>query len=187
MGKIFAFYGPSASGKSEIQRELAKSGYPKIITATTRPQRPNEENGVHYVFMKQEQFEHALAEHSFMEWTRYNNYYYGTLKSSIEEVLKQDGKAHIVLDLAGVLALKKLYSDTVAVYIGANISTITRRLTLRGGDTDETFNRIHKAEQIELSSEYTQHADVIVWNHDGIPFEDTMLRIQEIIAGNNSD
>ncbi|CAM4522017.1 guanylate kinase [Paenibacillus endophyticus] len=187
MGKIFAFYGPSASGKSEIQRELTVFGYPKIITATTRPPRSHEEDGVHYLFMTTEQFEHALAEHSFIEWTSYNGNYYGTLKASIEEALRQDGKAHIVLDLAGVLALKQLYADTVAVYIGANISTITRRLKLRGGAADETESRIQKAEQHELSIEYTQHADVIVWNHDGVDFNDTMLRVRNIIAGNQTD
>lgn len=186
MGNIFAFYGPSASGKSEIQKELANSGYPKIITATTRSPRPHEESGVHYIFMTAAQFEHELEDGSFIEWTQYNGNYYGTLKSSIEEVLRHDGKAHIVLDLAGVLALKQLYSGTVAVYIGADIETITRRLTLRGSLTEETVNRIQKAEQVELSSAYTQHADEIVWNHDGVDFNDTMARIHQIIAAGDT-
>lgn len=181
MGKIFAFYGPSASGKSEIQKELTNSGCKKIITATTRPSRQNEEAGVHYIFMDAEQFDQHIQANAFIEWTRYNEHLYGTLKSSIEHILNQDGTAHIVLDLAGVLSLKKLYQDIVAVYVGANIETIARRLVRRGGLPAENGKRLKKAEQIELSSEYIQHADVIVWNHDGVDFNETMKKVKEII------
>ncbi|OMF19284.1 hypothetical protein BK133_29955 [Paenibacillus sp. FSL H8-0548] len=181
MGKVFVFYGPSASGKSEIQKELTKSGYPKIITATTRAPRPHEENGVHYIFMNIMQFKQGLHDNSFIESTEYNGHYYGTLKSSIEEVLNQNSNAHIVLDLAGVLAIKQLYRDTIAVYIGANVESIARRLTLRGSLIEDTAARIKKAEQVELSSSYLQHADVIVWNHDGLHFDETMQRVHEII------
>jgi guanylate kinase len=181
VGKVFVLYGPSASGKSEIQKELTKNGYPKIITATTRPPRPHEENGVHYIFMNSEQFKQKLLDNAFIESTEYNGHYYGTLKSSIDDVLNQNGKAHIVLDLAGVLALKQLYRNTIAVYIGANVETIARRLALRGSLPEETAARIQKAEQIELSSSYLQHADVIVWNHDGQDFAETMQRVKEIM------
>lgn len=187
MGNIFAFYGPSASGKSEIQRELTHSGFQKIITVTTRAPRKNEIAGFHYIFMETTLFENHIAANSFIEWTRYNDHYYGTLKSSIEEVFQQDSNAHIVLDLAGVLALKKLYTNIVAVYVGANIESIKRRMELRGGLLAENAKRIIKAEEVELSSEYMQHADVIVWNHDGDDFNDTMLKVKRIIESNRFD
>jgi guanylate kinase len=181
LGKIIAFYGPSASGKSEIQKELTNSGYQKIITATTRPSRQNEEDGVHYIFMDAEQFDQHIQANAFIEWTCYNGQYYGTLKSSIEHILNQDGIAHIVLDLAGVLSLKKLYQDIIAVYVGANIETIARRLEMRGGLPEENGKRLKKAEEVELSDDYIQHADVIVWNHDGVDFTDTLNKVREII------
>ncbi|WP_054026574.1 guanylate kinase [Bacillus sp. FJAT-28004] len=181
MGKIFAFYGPSASGKSEIQKELTLSGFQKIITATTRAPRLNEEAGVHYIFMEVPHFKDHIQTNSFIEWTQYNDQYYGTLKSSIEEVLDQDGKTHIVLDLAGVLALKKRYTNIVAVYVGANIESIKRRMASRGGLPDEMIKRVKKAEEVELTSEYMQHADVIIWNHDDIKFKNTMMQVMQII------
>ncbi|WP_161601553.1 guanylate kinase [Paenibacillus luteus] len=181
MGKIFAFYGPSASGKSEIQKQLIHSGYPKIITATTRPPREHEQTGVHYIFMDALLFKASIEANKFIEWTEYNGYYYGTLKSSIDEVLNAAGIAHIVMDLAGVLALKQLYSNTIAIYVGANIETIGRRLEARGSAAEEILKRVKNAEELELSSEYRQYADVILWNHDGIDFQDTMRRIHELI------
>jgi guanylate kinase len=184
LGKIFAFYGPSASGKSEIQKELSHNGFRKIITATTRPPRPNEEDGVHYIFIDAAQFNQHIQANAFIEWTQYNGHYYGTLKSSIEHILDQDSIAHIVLDLAGVLSLKKLYKDIAAVYVGANIETIARRLEMRGGNAEEIGKRIKKAAEVELSSEYIQHADVIVWNHDGVDFNDTMKIVKDLIGTN---
>jgi guanylate kinase len=182
LSKIFALYGPSASGKSEIQQELTRSGLQKIITATTRPPRQNEQAGVHYIFMNDLQFEaHADANH-FIEWTRYNGQYYGTLKSSIDEILNNNGSAHIVLDLSGVLSLKTMYPNTVVIYVGANIETIKRRLEARGSSPEEIVKRVKQAEEVELSSVYMQYADVVVWNHDGIDFTDTLMKIKEITA-----
>lgn len=186
MGKIFAFYGPSASGKSEIQKELTLSGFQKIITSTTRLPRPNESDGIHYIFMETSQFEIHIRADAFIEWTRYNEHYYGTLKSSIEEVFDQNRNAHIVMDLAGVLALKKRYDHVIAIYVGADVESIKRRLVTRGGMPEEIAKRVQRAEEIELKSEYMQHADVVIWNHDDTRFNDTMTQVREIIAVHGS-
>jgi len=186
LGKIFAFYGPSASGKSEIQKELTLSKFQKIITATTRLPRQNEAAGVHYIFMDTSLFENHIQANAFIEWTLYNEHYYGTLKSSIKEVFDQNRNAHIVMDLAGVLALKKRYSNVVAIYVGADIESIKRRLEIRGSSPEEITKRVKKAEEVELKNEYMQHADVIVWNHDGTPFNDTLSQVKEIIASNRT-
>lgn len=183
MNKIFALYGPSASGKSEIQKELTKSsGIQKIITATTRPARPHEQAGAHYIFMSRSQFEAHVKADDFLEWTCYNGHYYGTLKESINEIVIRNSSALIVLDLAGVLALKKMYPNTVVIYIGANAETIKRRLEARGSSHEEIVKRVKQAEDIELTPAYMQHADFVIWNHDGVDFSDTLRRIQEIVS-----
>ncbi|MHA7965750.1 guanylate kinase [Paenibacillus sp. CAU 1782] len=178
---MIALYGPSASGKTEIQAFLSRIGVPKLITATTRKPREGEKDGVHYHFMSHPAFEKGLTEGAFLEWTRYNGELYGTLAASIEETATVRQHAAIILDLAGVMALKERYSHVFALYIGADITSIKRRLLDRGGDSDDRDRRIRRAEEIELGQEYLNAADEIVWNNDGTAFEDTLRKVEGVV------
>ncbi|MNH98278.1 Guanylate kinase [compost metagenome] len=131
--------------------------------------------------MKRDAFQQQLEHGDFVESTIYNGEYYGTLKSSIEEVLAGHLDAHIIMDLAGVLALKRLTADIIAVYIGANLSSIKRRLLERGSSVDEVTWRLNKAIEVELTDAYLEHADVVIWNHDGTDFSETVKRVKEAI------
>ncbi|NGM84726.1 guanylate kinase [Paenibacillus sp. 7124] len=183
MGRIIVLYGPSASGKSEIQRQLTGPGFPRIITATTRPPRTHEISGVHYLFLDKESFREKMSRGELIEWTEYNGEWYGTLRSSIEEAIAGPDDANIILDLAGVLALKERYKEHVAaIYIGADLPSLARRLAERGGDTAETASRLQKAREQELTEAYMQPADAVIWNSDGADFGDTLKRVREAIA-----
>ncbi|MCA0758739.1 hypothetical protein KP806_27150 [Paenibacillus sp. N4] len=63
-----------------------------------------------------------------------------------------------------------------------NAETIKRRLEARGSVREEIEKRVKQAEDIELTEAYRQHADFVIWNHDGIDFSDTLRRVQEIIS-----
>ncbi|MDT3427900.1 guanylate kinase [Paenibacillus forsythiae] len=183
MGRIIVLYGPSASGKSEIQRQLTNPGFPRIITATTRPARPHETGGVHYLFLSKESFLDKMARGELIEWTEYNGEGYGTLRSSIEDAIAGPADANIILDLAGVLALKERYPKHIlAIFIGADLASLARRLAERGGTAAETANRLRKAREEELTEAYMQPADAALWNSDGTDFAETLKRVREIIA-----
>ncbi|WP_410512278.1 guanylate kinase [Paenibacillus sp. BR2-3] len=182
MGRIFVFYGPSASGKTEVQKHLTNAQFPRIITATTRAPRENEADGIHYLFIDKQRFIELIEKKELVEYTNYNGEYYGTLRSSIEEILAGSGKANIIMDLSGVLALKKMYGDHItAIYIGASLESLERRLTARGSDADEIAGRLRKAQVEELTDRYLEAADAVVWNNDGTDFGVTLSKVRAYI------
>ncbi|MBH5319477.1 guanylate kinase [Paenibacillus sp. GSMTC-2017] len=181
MGKIIVLFGPSAAGKSEIQKNLSAMNFPKIITATTRQPREYEKDGVHYHFLDRKTFETYMEQQMFVEWTEYNNEWYGTLKSSVEEIIRGNSAGHIIMDLRGVQSLKEQFTNIVSVYIGANIESITRRLHDRNSPESEMNWRLNKALTDELSPSYQAHADYVIWNNDDTNIKDTLNKIYEIL------
>lgn len=182
MGMIFVFYGPSSSGKTEIQKNITCNNLPRIITATTRAPRDNEVSGEHYIFMDKSEFQEHILNDCFIEWTKYNNELYGTLKSSIREIVSDSKSASIILDYSGIISLKKLHKNVFAIFVGANIESIERRLRLRNNTSEELDKRKLRAKEIELSEDYLQIADAIVWNNDGTDFSETLVRVNQIIS-----
>lgn len=183
MGLMVVLYGPSAAGKSEIQRRLLEEGFRKVITATTRPIRNNETHGVDYLFLDKESFEDKAARGEFVEWTQYNGEWYGTLRTSIEQAASAPEDAVIILDLSGVLAIKRgLRKGVLAIYIGAGPESLARRLGERGGDPAEAALRLQKALEQELTEAYMQPADAVIWNNDGTGLDDALAKVKAAIA-----
>lgn len=187
MSKLIVLYGPSASGKSEIQKVLAIGGIPKIITSTTRKPRDGEQDGVHYRFMSRHHFEEAIREGAFLESTQYNGELYGTLTSSIKEKVEREEPASIILDLAGVRSLKKHFPHAFAIYVGADLDSIERRLTLRGGNPEDAQRRLRRAKEVELGEDYLDAADAVVWNSDGADFDETLRGVNQLLGGLNQN
>jgi Guanylate kinase len=110
--KVIIFSAPSGAGKSTIVNHLLKK-FPFLefsISATSRSPRGEEVNGVHYYFMKQEEFESHIQNNDFVEYEEvYKGSYYGTLKSEVERIWT---KGHIIvfdIDVQGGINLKRLY------------------------------------------------------------------------------
>jgi guanylate kinase len=181
LGKIFVLYGPSSAGKSKIQKALTTKAFPRIITATTRAPREGEVDGVDYFFMSHDLFKQHLNNQDFVEWTSYNGEYYGTLKSSIINIQTGQISAHIILDLAGLIALKNLFANIIAVYIGVNMESIQRRLLERESSSEEMEWRLNKAITEELTEAYIQYADLVIWNNDGTELRETVVLVKQAI------
>ena len=78
--------GPSASGKTEVARELVKrQKFNKLVTYTTRSMRPLEVEGIDYHFISKEDFLDKINKNLFFEYVEYNSNYYGTLKEDITD------------------------------------------------------------------------------------------------------
>ena len=91
--------GASASGKTEVAKELAKKyGITKVITTTTRKMRVGEVNGRDYFFVSKEEFEKMLMDNRFVEYTYYNDNLYGSTKDQIAP------NKCVVIDPAGLRA-----------------------------------------------------------------------------------
>lgn len=85
--KILALFGESSSGKDSIQNWMVDNieNTHKIISYTTRPPRENEKDGKDYYFISQKEFLKEILQNKMLEYSYFNNWYYGTMKSSFEK------------------------------------------------------------------------------------------------------
>ena len=156
MGKLVIFSAPSGSGKTTIVRELLKS-FPQFefsISATSRKPRGQEQNGVDYYFMTNEEFRQRVERDEFVEWEEvYEGTCYGTLKSEMERIWSKGNVIIFDVDVMGGINLKKIFGeDACSMFImPPSVEELERRLRGRGTDSEETIlKRVAKAE-FELS------------------------------------
>jgi len=167
--KLLCFSAPSGAGKTSLVRALIER-IPALsfsISATSRPQRGTEQQGVDYYFLSPEDFRKRVEHGALLEWEEvYPGSFYGTLLSEIER-LRSLGKIPILdMDVYGALGLKERFGDRVlTVFVmPPGLDVLKQRLEQRGTDSPERIaERLAKAEEeLRLSEEF----DRIVWNDD---------------------
>ena len=134
------------------------------VSATTRAQRPGEQDGVHYYFLSRDEFDHRIAAAEFLEWVDYVGNRYGTLLSEIER-LRGAGKAPILeLETEGALRVKRRIDGAVTIFVTAPVDELERRLRERATESSgEIGGRIATARrQLEQQGEF----DYVVENDD---------------------
>jgi guanylate kinase len=163
---VFVVTGPSGAGKGTlIERVLPR--FPELalaVSATTRPQRPGEEDGAHYYFLTREEFDRRVEAGEFLEWVDYVGNRYGTLLSEIDR-LRASGNAPLLeLETEGALRVKRRVEGAVTIFVTAPVGELERRLRERATEsTGEIGGRIETAKrQLEQQSEF----DYVVENDD---------------------
>ncbi|GBD33213.1 Guanylate kinase [bacterium HR33] len=158
---------PSGAGKTTIARALlaARDDVGYSISATTRPPRPGEKDGVDYYFVTEDEFRRKRDAGEFLEWAEYSGYLYGTLRSEVDRVLAS-GK-HVVLDIdvQGARAIRERRDDVVSIFIlPPSVEELLARLGGRGGNPPADLERrLRRAvEEVECAAEY----DYIIVNAD---------------------
>jgi guanylate kinase len=150
-GKVFVFSAASGAGKTTLL-DYCKTAVPDVtysISATTRPPRAHEKNGVHYFFMGLAEFERRIRNDEFAEWEVVHNNYYGTPKKFIDDTIRSG--RHIIMDI-DVFGKKKfdlLYPDAVGVLIlPPSLGLLRQRLERRKSDAKDVIDlRIVNAEK----------------------------------------
>ncbi len=167
MSKLIIFSAPSGSGKSTIINYLLGQGLGMAfsISATSRPPRGEEKHGVEYFFLTPEEFKERIANDEFLEYEEvYENRFYGTLKSQVENQLNAGQNVVFDVDVVGGCNIKRFYGDrALSVFIQPpSIEELRRRLEGRGTDAPEVIeSRIAKAEY-ELG--FAPKFDVVIVN-----------------------
>jgi guanylate kinase len=163
---VFVVTGPSGAGKGTlIQLVLAR--FPELalaVSATTRAQRPGEEDGVHYWFLDRREFDRRVAAGDFLEWVDYVGNRYGTLHSEIDR-LRGQGKAPLLeLETDGALRVKSRVPGAVTIFVTAPVEELERRLRVRATESSGVIEeRLATARgQLELQDRF----DHVVENDD---------------------
>lgn len=166
-GKLIIFSAPSGSGKSTIINYLMQQGLNLAfsISATSRPPRGTEKNGVEYFFLSPEEFRQRIANNEFLEYEEvYKDRYYGTLKNQVEKQLETGQNVVFDVDVKGGCNIKQFYGNrALSIFIQPpSVEELRKRLIGRGEDTPEVIeDRIARAEY-ELS--FAPKFDTVIVN-----------------------
>jgi len=169
-GKLIVFSAPSGSGKTTIVRHLLEKPDLNLafsVSATSRPPRPGEVHGKDYFFLSPEDFRRKIREDAFIEWEEvYPGIYYGTLKETVENLLREGKNVIFDIDVKGGLNIKRLYPQhTLTVFVQApSFDILEQRLRARATEDEETLQmRIRKAAE---EWQYAPKFDKILMNED---------------------
>jgi guanylate kinase len=169
-GKIIVIAAPSGCGKSTIIQALLKEGDLDLafaVSATTRPPRPGETEGVSYYFMSTEDFREAIADGAFIEYEEvYPGRFYGTPRSEIERVTGEGHNIVLDIDVNGARGVKELYGPrALTIFIEPpSIDELRRRLESRGTESAEVIDERVDRAAYELSQ--AGHFDARIVNDE---------------------
>lgn len=168
-GKLVVFSAPSGSGKTTLVHHLLQQGLPIgfSISATSRPPRGKEKDGVDYFFMSENSFREKIAEDAFLEYEEvYEGTFYGTLRSEVDRLWKTGKSVLFDIDVVGGLNVKRQYPDQcLALFIQPpSLSELEKRLRGRGTDNEKKIKeRLTKAtKELDLANQF----DKVIVNDD---------------------
>jgi guanylate kinase len=145
-GRIVVISGPSGAGKTTLVKRLFQRCDRLVpsVSATTRPPRPGEQDGVDYHFLTPEEFARRQQAGQFIECFEVfgHGYWYGTLWNEVTPSLEAGKWVVLEIDVQGNLAVRQRYPDAITIFVrpGA-IEELERRLTKRGTESTEAIER----------------------------------------------
>ncbi len=178
---LIVISGPSGVGKDSVLEEMKARGLPFhfVITATTRPPRPDEVDGVDYFFLTQDEFARMIDEGELLEYAVVYQDYKGIPKSQIREALASSKNVIMRVDVQGAETVRNIVQDALLIFLTPqNEEELIRRLKKRNTETRESLKlRIATTRQ-----EYNKIPlfDYIVVNKDD-RLEETVDTIEAII------
>ena len=176
-GKLFIISGPSGVGKSTVLKALFRE-HPDLyfsVSATTRAPREGEIDGVHYRFIKSEQFLQMVQENEFLEYAEYVGNYYGTSMRVIREKLEQGIDVILEIEIQGAAKVREKMPEAVSLFlVPPSFEELSRRLRNRGTDSEEKIQQRLEAARREVRE---------IEQYDYIVLNDTVDRaVEEILA-----
>jgi guanylate kinase len=164
-GKLFIISGPSGVGKSTLLKELLsrRENLYFSVSATTRPPRPGEEDGVQYHFRTKDQFRALIEQDALLEWAEYVGNFYGTPAQYVDAALREGRDAILDIEVQGAGKVIAKRPDAVRIFIAPpSWEELQHRLRDRGTDAEEKIQgRLDRArEEFGRAGDY----DYIVLN-----------------------
>ena len=188
---LIVISGPSGVGKTTvIKRVMERAGTAGrmrfSISATTRPPRPGERDGVDYHFISKEEFERHVEAGDFLEWAHVHEASYGTLRSELERVAASGKDLLLELDVQGGASIRKSFPDALLIFLSVPDSELRRRLENRPTSLSPEKLRHEINLRLRNAAAEMQQAnfyDHIVLNEN---LDETVKRIISIILAKRS-
>jgi guanylate kinase len=158
---------PSGGGKTTIAKMLLQArddlGY--SVSATTRPMRSGERDGVDYHFISRPEFERRAKAGEFIEWATYAGELYGTLKSEIERIFAQGRHAVLDVEIEGARQIRRNFDNSLLLFVlPPSAGVLINRLTGRNTEDPAILKQrvIRAADELMAVTEY----DYAIVNED---------------------
>jgi guanylate kinase len=165
--RLVVLSAPSGAGKTTLAHRLLDRNpeWRFSVSATTRPRRPGETDGVDYHFLTIEEFRERIAANDLVEWEEIFGNYYGTLKSTVEELLdeKSDRRVIFDVDVKGALAIRNAFpNDAFLIFIAPpSMEELLRRLMGRKTESEESIRRRIDRAKMEMAMQPEFDATVV--------------------------
>ena len=163
--RLFVISGPSGVGKDSVIERL-RDLYPDIhfsVTATTRPRRPGEIDGVHYYFLDEETFPAREAEGEFIETATVYQHRYGVPRTPVRHALARGQDVVVKVDVQGASSIKAVAPNATFIFIAPESMTeLLRRLRSRKTDDPDALMARFSAASRELLK--AREFDYVVFN-----------------------
>jgi guanylate kinase len=183
VARVFVITGPSGVGKGTLIRGLMErlGGRDQLqlsVSATTRAPRPGERDGVDYHFLSREEFDRRVAEGAFVEHADYAGRSYGTLRSELEDRVREGVPVVLEIVVQGARQVRAAMPEAVQVFIAPpSLAALRTRLIGRGtDDTEEVERRLRVAEE-ELTAQ-PEFAHVVVNDR----LDEALERLTAVVA-----
>ncbi|KAL4516076.1 hypothetical protein Ndes2526B_g00785 [Nannochloris sp. 'desiccata'] len=173
--------GPSGVGKDAVIRRLQEKRQDLhfVVTATSRPMRPGEVDGVDYFFVSREQFEDWINEGQLLEHAVVYGEYKGIPKQQVDEALSRGTDVILRVDVQGAKTMRKILPGLLTIFLVAESEAeLVERLISRKTETAEKMAVRVKTARDEMAR--VKEFDYVVVNRDGA-MEETVEQIEAIL------
>jgi guanylate kinase len=186
-GRLFVITGPSGVGKGTLIRRLLEQ-VPDLelsVSATTRPPRPGEQDGVHYHSLSEEEFERLARAGELLEHAKYAGHSYGTPRAEVEPRLRAGRSVVLEIEVQGASQVREAMPEAVQVFIAPpSPGALRERLEGRATDRPEQIDRRLSAAEEELAAR--QEFGRVIVNDDLERATDELVGLVRRIAGAGS-
>ena len=181
-GRLFVFAAPSGAGKTTLVHAVVTKHQEDLrfsISYTTRQPRPNEANGVDYMFVDEAEFMRLRDAGEMLEYAQVFDNYYATSRGQVEKHLADNRSVVLEIDWQGARQVRESMPDCVTIFIlPPSLTELERRLRDRGTDTPEVIERRLRDARSDMA--HWDEFDHVIINDD---LDDAIVALEAVLAG----